>query len=472
MEINFLVECSDTSWGRWSPCLNERSIEISEWGDRILNTVDTAILERNMQIYDEIGAWINVRTRAHLTGLIDYITPLFATGFSDYHVISGSQFFSIDKVLGTGAGRFINFNALTESENQLQLDQPWWDSQRIETLTFDNVSWYITGHLSLSWVASMYVSIINRRLWDDNSAMIGTLTGGLTCIYDIVRAGLWTMDLLIDITNSIFTSLTGEETRRRGDTVGYLSRAGTGSTAGFALSVGAGVPYTTWQNGRPQIGLSDQRAVDFADRIHTLYSDSLSFVANTNSFGEIFEIFREGNALITVGMLQSIELFLVDEGFDDRLHIAPIPKLNAEQANHYTLLHDSVALFSIPIDHFGIIRDITLVLDRMAQLSYEIVYPAFNERTVMRIIDQDYDNVREMLRIARDGVYTCFNVVWVARVGLSLVVQFAGGHRIFAPGFGPLQNWNRNIASLITDLSIAAQTTALNMARARREFIY
>jgi len=470
--INFLITGTDGAFeliaGEF--CINTRSIAVPENADR-QNVVNAAVIQRNAQIYDELGVEVVMRHRTTVGGLNEYITPLFATGFTDYHVLSGHQWFSIGKVLGTGAGRFINFNGLTESENSLQLDQPWWDDQRIEALTWNDVSWYITGHLSQSWIAAVYVSIVNRRMWEEHSSTIADLTGGLSCIYDIVRAGLWTIELWIEITNAIFTSVTGADTPRRGDTVGFLSE-GPSNFDGYALSVGSNVPFTIFEGGRPQVGLQSPRAVEFADLINELFFDSRSLVPNPGGTEEMFDIFREGTALMMISMLQNIEIRLVDEGFEDGIHIAPLPKMNAEQANYYSLVHELIGLFVIPVDHFGIISDLTRVLDRMAELSYRIVYPAFFQTAIQRmIIGGDYTNVSEMLRIARDGIYTCFVVVWASEISFNIVGLFRGGSPNYVANVrGQIGSWNRTVATLIGRLDDAVVETNLQMARARQEF--
>jgi len=477
MDVYFLVNGADDSFVLVDDFdVNTRSIAIPENQDPN-DVVNAAVIRRNALIEDQIGARIHMRTRTHAHnvpgGMLDYLTPLFANGISDYHVISGHQFFSITKIFEAGEGLFVNFNGLTSEESALQLEQPWWDDQRIGALEFNGASWFITGHISQSWIAGVYVSIVNRRIWEEHANVIAGHTGGISNIYDIVREGLWTLDLWTTLASSTGGIFSGAGARAvRGDTVAYLSHVESGSWGGFAMSVGAGIPYTIMEGNLPRIGLQDPRANAIAERINELYFVSAgAYISSDASPGNMFDVFREGNSLMMISMLQNVEVHLVEEGFEDGVFIVPVPKFNSAQANYYSVVHDLVALFSIPVIHFGDIRALTSVLELMAELSYRYVYPAYYTTTLKRlIIGGEHDDLTDMLQIARRGIQTCFNTIWAARLSPAPIFVLRAGQQSFPSHIRTnINGWNLQINSLLVDLQSAVDQTNINMARARQE---
>ena len=420
MDIRFLVNMGDR--GHFDldgdMDIHTRSISISETADPN-GIVNTAVEYRNRRIEHELNVRILLTNTVGMQNLVGYLMPQLVSGINNYEVISGFQQFSLMKILDGGAEHFVDFNSLTtgdesNAENMINMDAPWWDSNRFETLSHDGTAFFVTGHLSQAWISSMYVSFVNARLWEEHSNWIYAAVG-TSCIYEVVESGRWHLELWSELSNRIAS--TGARSNTVGFTTFHPTLGGT-NLAGPALAAGSGVRYVTYtEDGRPNMTFGTLHARDFAERLYELYFHSNAYLAMWHD-GEYrpLNMFADGNALMTVHMLHVAGTHFAD--MEDDFYILPLPKLDREQEQHFTMLHDNVDQYSIPALAREHVRAITFTLERMAYLSYTYVFPAYHQELLGGIFtdEADFARVMEMLNYIRTGETACLAMLWSGRL--------------------------------------------------------
>ena len=449
-EIRFLTQFTDRQFailddGVTRVDVMSRSIAVDP-GDDPEGGVNMAIAARNSHVETQLGVRI---VGNNIDGMVNYVTPMFVTGIDDYEVFQINNFNGIHLVLHeNGRGHFLDLNMLSpvdfddvsQGENFLRIDQPWWDDDRYEKMTYNGRAFFVTGHLTQSWVAGMYVTFVNSRLWEDNAAHVQAITGGETDIYQIVRDGGWHLDFIIELSNRVYANLSGTDTVTSSDIVGFILHD-TGFMINMipqALAASVGVSYVEVDRGGSwRLALNDagSPAAAFAMANYNLHYHANAFQFRQTEGNHILDMFREGNALMTINMLQLLERYLRE--MEDPFHILPLPMLNAEQFDnqgYLSFVHTTVGIFTIPTAARPNVRAITATLELMAELSYNDVTQVYLHESLAGLFNPgEYIQTMEMIDLARGGIDVCQGVIWPQEFSTSTT--------------GPYQFFRRNIAA-------------------------
>ena len=252
-EIRFLTQLE---WNRFTTPLPDtlfdsmtRSIAVDPLDDQLIN-VNIAVNKRNDYVEAQLGVKIEQNM---VNNMANYLLNIVLSGITDYDVFQMANFRNIGLLLHeNAAGQFIDLNMISsaiydieEGENFIRPSKPWWDTNRYEQMTYNGRAFFITGHLTQSWTAGLYLAFVNANLWTENAHHVASLTGGETNIHKIVREGGWHLDFITQLSNLVYTNLSGREAITINDRVGIVLQD-TGFVSNVipqALSAGAGVRY-------------------------------------------------------------------------------------------------------------------------------------------------------------------------------------------------------------------------------------
>ena len=397
--------------------------------------VNIFVNDRNNYVETNLG--INI-VPSNIDGMTNYVAPMFLTGIEDYDVFQMANFHNIGLLVHeNGAGHFLDLNLIapvdfddvSQGENFLRIDQPWWDDDRYDKMTYNGRAFFVTGHLAQSWVAGMYVTFVNSNLWAENLNHVSALTGGETDIYQIVRNGGWHLDFIMALSRSMYANLSGTDDITLNDITGFAIHDPRFHVNMIpqALASAAGVHYVDVdQAGNWRLVLNDTAspAHTFASVNYNLHHHSSAMLLRSQDISagglpehqglEILDVFTQGNTLMTIDMLQLMEAYLRD--MEDPFYILPLPMLNAEQFDnqgYLSFVHTTVALFAIPTSARPNARAITATLELMAERSYMHVTPAYLNYTLAGLINPGaYTVTIEMINIARGGIDICQAIIW------------------------------------------------------------
>ena len=151
--------------------------------------------------------------------------------------------------------------------------------------------------------------------------------------------------------------------------------------------------------------------------------------------------FAGGNIAFHVNKLFQAETYLRD--MESNYYIIPAPKLNADQPNYVTGIHDGCTLFGIPFDAPDVAAS-AATLEALAAESLRIVTPEYYESSLKFKYTRD-DTAAEMIDIMRANAESNFAAAWSA--SCNDIAQYFRNN-----------NYASNAASQMKKISDAADT--------------
>lgn len=417
--VSFIVAGGDEDMEDDS--LQTRSIALFDTTD-LSYAVDSAIVDRNTAVEKEIGVTIELKKVVAMGGLSSVLTTNLSTGIHEYDIVSGYQYFDVGLTIGESSGNFLNYETLSEEENHIHLDQPYWDKYLYDSMTYQECAFWVTGDLSQSWVGSVSVSFVNKTMWDKYADTIATLAPahGVSDLYEIVDKGYWTMDLIIEISKAIYSDDNDNDKIDLGDTVGYASYSPSlNTTMTDVLAAGAKITFSTMQDGVPAITFKNSRTNLFANTMYKLYTSSKALLMEWQD-KYIVELFAEGKILMTPNWLTRAETDLSE--MTDTYLVLP-PPLLIEGEKYSTQYGDSVSQYGIPYTTRDIADKVdvaTATLETMAFYSKKLITPVYYDQMLKgryTHIDADSQKQAELIDLIRDSKYTDFAMIWSNKLG-------------------------------------------------------
>ncbi|MBE6639448.1 MAG: hypothetical protein E7616_08395 [Ruminococcaceae bacterium] len=414
-EISFIVCGGDENMEEDS--LNSRSIAPFDTED-LSFAVNSAVVDRNTQVEKSLNVKINLKAVSGMQDLANRLQSSLFMGMHEYDIVAGYQYFDIGLTIGENAGSFLNYEAMDEKDNYISLDQPYWDANLYNEMAYKDCAFWVTGDLSQSWVGCVTVSFVNKTLWDRYEEVIKSVPAaqGITDLYEIVDKGLWTIELVSEISKKIYVDNNANEKIDLGDTVGYISyQPSLNTVMTDVLAAGAHINYsTTGQDGTPSISFDNQRTNLFASKLEKLYNESNALLVAWDNDKYIVEMFAEGNILMTPNYMNKAESDLTE--MTDTYVVLPPPLLLANE-KYSACFGDSCSQYGIPYTtkNEGKLAAATATLEAMAFYSYKYVTPVYYDLMLKgryTHVDVDSQKQADIIDMIRDSKFTDFAMLW------------------------------------------------------------
>lgn len=414
-DVNFIIAEAD------GDDFHYRSIYVDE--DMADDAVNTALYQRNQKVQDMLNVNIVVDDGAHQDkNIISWIGSNLQAGDDSYDVIAARQYDDIQLAL---KGCMIDLNNLADyGADYLKWDQEYWATSYIDALSFGGKTFWITGDLCLRFTGGYYAIFVNTDLYND------VLAPEYGSIYDIVRNGNWTYDMLIEMASKSYVD-DGNDKLDVSDQLGLVYPVWD-NTNGLAIS--AGVMFTRYtDDGTPtnNVTAGNSTLVKFMDKVYELLHTSgvYSFNPPSCSYEEAMRYFASGDVMFVAGRLNQAELYLQEM---ERYYVIPCPKLDAEQESYYTGVHDAINIYGI---NFNVdderVAAAAATLEAMAYYSFYEVRPIYYDSFLKFKYTRDSE-AAEMIDIMHNSVYTDFVFIWqftdeMNRLGYFLRENVNGG---------------------------------------------
>ncbi len=410
-EIRFIVSGGDSNSGEQLPY---RSIAVDEDADMGFE-VNKMVSDRNRKVEDRLGVKIVLKEKTDMAALSSTVEPVLLAGLDEYDVISGFEYYDIGLAVDDSTvGTMLNYNHIPEEEMYIDISQPYWDSSLYEQLSLGGASYWVTGDLSQPWVGSIYVTFVNKRMWQAYAKEIEGLAGSGD-IYQLVDDGKWTIGLLSELSRLVYIDQNNNEQVDLEDQVGYLAwTPAIGAIMSDGLAGGSHVTYTKWADGVPQVDFNNTHNLEFSRAQYALvYESNALLVDGSETDNYILTTWAEGRSLFTVNLLSNSEIYLAD--MQDDYYIVPVPKLNEEQKEYSTVTHDSISLYGIPASCPNV-SAATATLELMGYYSYKLVTPAYYDAALKERYTRDPQTGAMIDRI-RETLYSDFVALWAYEIG-------------------------------------------------------
>ena len=420
----------------------EREIQIGDNIDVYFNeiyadlslaeTVSNAVYNRNEAIINKYGITIE-----SLRVWDKEISSTF-TNAAD----SGDKICDVLHANGTTTMPLANKGYLRDMNNidYVNYDNPWWMGMVMDTSSISGKNAFAIGDTNIQAFTAVSAMYFNKQLIEDL---------GLENIYDQVKAGKWTLDMLYEYCRAGVAELDGDNVMTTEDRYGLLFNAYVWQPIyyGFGKAIvqkdADDVPFIDLQDEKIFTPLS--KAIDF------LADDEVNICTSWASVGVQEDYFQNGHSLFYVQLMYSaLEMRKGETEFG----IIPMPKYDESQDDYYHYIHNKSSYTSVP----KINEDLEMtgiILEDMAYYSYKLVRPDFFDVLLDGKVARDEEST-EMLDYIYKNVYVCL-LRPLDAVGLSTdsniraFIINKSGSSAMASAFKKVENmWKKTLNSLAT----------------------
>ncbi len=396
-DVNFIIADAD------GDDYHYRSIYIKE--EDADDTLNSKIYERNIKVQTLLNVNIVANDDAHKdTSLKEWFGATLQACDQSYDVIAARQYDDIQLALD---GCILDLNTLDQyGADYIKWDREYWATSYIDSLSFGDKTFWLTGDLCLRYTGGYYAIFVNSSMYDD------ILRPTYGDIYDIVRSGNWTLDMLTEMVQQCYKD-DGNDKLDVEDQLGLMYPIND-NTNGLAIS--SGVIFTRYDDGIPKnnVNAGNTTLINFMNKLRTLINTTGVYFypdpCDVNHYIDAFTHFAAGNVCFVSGRLNMAELYLRDMETD--YYVIPCPKYDTQQETYYTAVHDGINIYGI---NYHIederIASAAATLEAMAYYSYKDVRPVYYDSFLKFKYTRD-DNAAEMIDLMHDSVYTDFVYIW------------------------------------------------------------
>ena len=333
-----------------------------ETGERI----NDAVFQRNLLMEDRFGVNVKERLEADPQGVARTAVTSGADEFAllQTHV----QNLAADAINGWT----LNMSALP----YLNFEKAWWDTTAIRSLTIAGKVYYAIGDSQLNAKKATWAVLFNKRLVND---------AGIPDLYETVKEGAWTIDLLKQYGQQIMQDTNGDGAMTWGEDVWGL---GLQNEVVLPLLLGTGDQIiSVHEDGTYDYNLGSDRSLTALEKVWDFMNTDADWIVNANDHGEISNLWVEFRKLF---MADKIGFYmghlgtptLVAGDMESDFGILPFPKVYAEQDGYYsTFQYNNAHAVSIPKTAADP-EKIALLTEAYEMLAHTTILPAYYDYTL------------------------------------------------------------------------------------------
>lgn len=360
----------------------EDELCVTESNGDVLND---AVYNRNRKIQDKF----NVNFTWNITG----------NEYSDMgkkEILSGEDAYDILMIHSRMAFNFMQEGYLHDWNDNMpyiDLSQPWWSQDMKKNIAIGNKIYFMSGDISYYFLADTQVMLFNKRIINDM---------GIDSLYDTVRDGKWTFDYMTSIAKNATYDLNGDgEIDPAVDNIGYITSKWRGPN--FCYIAGGQRLITINNEGIPELTLNKERAENIFNRyLEFLRSDSAAMPAQVEN-DEMIQYWMSGHVTFFDGLLKYASNM---RDMNDDFGILPLPKYDEEQDAYYSTPGAGINFYAVPITAKDT-ENISLILEAMAILGHDILFPAYYNSVLKSKYSRDEESA-EMLDLIRENIIIDF----------------------------------------------------------------
>ena len=422
-----------------------KSLWVDEETAAEIDPVDQQTIDRNNRIEEDLGITIEAFTdnTLSISGLYTFAKTYFDVQDPGIDVYCGFQYYDLKVAL---TGNILNLNTIVNENNETFIDitQPYWATNYINSITYNDYLFWVTGDLALRYTGGLYCTFVNLDLYD---AYVRSNYDNKT-IYDIVNEKKWTMQTMLDMAELAYFDTDNDGKGSADDRLGIVWRTG---DILDGLPFGCKIDYSTRSTtaGKDTIAINlptDQRGTKLAGYIASLFSAPYAFRAE---FTTMLPIFAKGNALFTIDKLyrSSIDLYAMEN-----FAIVPTPLLDESQNDYGSGTHDGLTIFGIS-RYSNCPKAAAATLELMAYYSYLLVTPTYIESVL-----KGSETIRNpesivMIEKIRAGFDSDFAAAWTEQIG-EITYMFRGENVLSYASVIKVKTrtWTSNLKKLLEEI--------------------
>ncbi|MBE6723840.1 MAG: hypothetical protein E7576_01390 [Ruminococcaceae bacterium] len=349
-----------------------------ETGERI----NDAVFQRNLMMEDRFGVKVAQRLESDPQAVA---RTAVTTGADEFAILQTT--------VQNQAANAINGLTLNMARlPHLNFDKGWWDTSATKSLAVGGKVYYAIGDSQLNAKKATWGVLFNKRLVSD---------AGIPNLYETVKEGSWTIDLLKEYGTSIARDVNGDGTMTWGEDVWGL---GLQNEVVLPLLLGTGEKIIdVHDDGTYDYNLGSDANMTAMERIWNFMNTDADYILNANKHSEIASVWVEFRKLF---MADQIAFFmghlgtptLVAGDMESDFGILPFPKVSAEQEGYYsTFQYNNAHAVSIPKSASDADKT-ALLTEAYEMFAHTTILPAYYDYTLTLRAARDNES-GEMLEL-------------------------------------------------------------------------
>ena len=262
----------------------------------------------------------------HVTNANDLAIQLTASGDASYAVMNQLDRFAIELMIG-------GYLRPLEDAPLCDLTAPWWNPHISEKLSLGGKTYYATSAANLLMCVDTTAMYMNTRL----AAEAGIET---TTLYQTVREGRWTYDLLERYLENAAVDVNGDGKMDEGDRYGMHCYDQNIFATSYITAAGLD-SLSKDENDRLIVNWGGEAYMNAMEKAYELYHSQNVYMEDERHTATIF---TEGRSLFMHGFFLAVDTL---EEMEDDYAVLPVPKASETQDGYLCANYD-VMMFVMP----------------------------------------------------------------------------------------------------------------------------
>ncbi len=367
------------------------------------DVINEAIYARNREVEEKLNMTFNpIAMGATYPEAAKLFQATVMAGDDVYDIHSGHQSEVTKRI---GDHYYVNMH----DDPYISFDKPWWRTEYMKELCVGNTDiYFLYSDANLGMLKVTGCVFVNQKIYTERF-------GDMEDLYQLVLDGGWTLDAMNQYSADVARDLNGDGMMGDGDLFGFEASS-IKSVDHFQYNCGI-ITTERDKDGIPVITLNNERTAKFAELFYKLYYEcpGAKILTTDDLFDtDMCTMFANNEVLFFPHWFAACE-YLREMEAD--YGIIPHPKLDEEQKEYKTLVHNGATCFVVPCTIKKEKQEVIgAVLDEMAYRSWKLVTPAYFNVALKDKYTRD-NTSSEMLDMILESAYTNFGYSYSSLIG-------------------------------------------------------
>ena len=363
------------------------SVNDMDYDELTGDAVEDAIYERNKAVEERLDVEISVIKEETP---IDKVITAVSGGNTDYDVMVEMCWRAAPKFTG-------NYFYNLRNTEYLDFEKPWWNQSFTDVVSYNDITFGVTGAMVLSLYRRTYVTVFNKDLFKDANQ---------TYLYEYVENGSWTLDKQASLVPLFHRDNGNAQKDMVGDIYGFVSNDFIFVDPYWASCEVEIIRKNA--DGDYEWVFESSKLHDMAEKVLGLYygTGDAAYIEHDDYQAEqtVMTVFSGGYAAMGTMVIQMLEEPAM-RNMEQEYGVVPIPKYSEDQKTYYSQMHDGFTIACLPNTVKSDRADmLSAVLEAMSSVSYRIVRPVYYETTLRTKLAQDPQSAAMMDIIVNNTV--------------------------------------------------------------------
>lgn len=348
------------------------------WVDELTgNSVDDEVYARNLHTEELLNIDILESVDIYEVDIEAAVQASVLAGDNVYDLVLGHAIYSGSIILN-------DYTMNWYDVPHVNFENPWYPQESIANLTYKGQMYSAVSDMCLSLTKNTYCMFFDKQKAEDYS---------LGNMYDIVRAGDWTLDTLRTTVGNIYEDSNGNGERDEEDFYGFATDQRSGLDT-YLWACDQKVMYFT-DDDQVVVSYADEKTGNIIDKVKSLLNETEGAVSNMEHSSGMSMYFSKGHALFANGMIGQSATYLAE--YENEFGIIPYPKYDENQKDYYTMVDGNFSVLILPKGKSEEdLAKIGAAVEAMSAYSWKNVIPKYYDVALKTRYARDQESV-EML---------------------------------------------------------------------------